>query len=223
MRYVMTRVLPDPAPARMSSGPVAMQHGFALFGVQFVEEIHCGEIVHYSCRWDRTVSGIGDQGSGCRATAVETHVPRTSTFRFKAAPRRSSIRPTCSRRLRSRPRLSCRAKTLALSATWRCVASSASEPSAMRTWFKKALGRFRRMAFGDVGSESTLRTASSAPRCSKRSRRRQQLGETIAVDDQFHGCLPDVRSRKLRSSSSAPIQPPGKSLDAISLTGSRRF
>ena len=41
MRYVMTRVLPEPAPARMSSGPSRMQHGFALFGIEFVEEVHC--------------------------------------------------------------------------------------------------------------------------------------------------------------------------------------
>ena len=43
MRYVMTRVLPEPAPARISSGPVGVQHGFTLFGIELVEEIH-GEI-----------------------------------------------------------------------------------------------------------------------------------------------------------------------------------
>ena len=36
----MTRVLPDPAPARISSGPVDVQDRFALFGVEGVEEVH---------------------------------------------------------------------------------------------------------------------------------------------------------------------------------------
>ena len=40
MRLVMTRVLPDPAPARISSGAVDVQNGFALFGVEGVEEMH---------------------------------------------------------------------------------------------------------------------------------------------------------------------------------------
>ena len=36
MRLVMTRVLPEPAPARMSSGPLSVKNGFALFGVERV-------------------------------------------------------------------------------------------------------------------------------------------------------------------------------------------
>ena len=44
MRLVMTRVLPEPAPARISSGPLSVQDRFALFRVQGVEEIHEGGI-----------------------------------------------------------------------------------------------------------------------------------------------------------------------------------
>ena len=40
MRLVMTRVLPEPAPARISSGPLDVQDRFALFGVEGVEELH---------------------------------------------------------------------------------------------------------------------------------------------------------------------------------------
>jgi hypothetical protein len=38
MRLVMTRVLPEPAPARISSGPFGGLDGGALFGIQIVEE-----------------------------------------------------------------------------------------------------------------------------------------------------------------------------------------
>ena len=34
MRVVSTRVLPEPAPASTSSGPVDVQHGLALRGIQ---------------------------------------------------------------------------------------------------------------------------------------------------------------------------------------------
>jgi len=34
MRLVMTRVLPDPAPARISSGPLAVSTAARLFGIQ---------------------------------------------------------------------------------------------------------------------------------------------------------------------------------------------
>ena len=40
MRLAMTRVLPEPAPARISSGPVGVQDGLALFGIQRFEELH---------------------------------------------------------------------------------------------------------------------------------------------------------------------------------------
>ena len=38
MRWVMTRVLPLPAPARMRTGPFGGQHRLALLRVQPVEE-----------------------------------------------------------------------------------------------------------------------------------------------------------------------------------------
>ena len=44
MRLVITRVFPDPAPARISSGPSSVQDRLALFGIQCVEEVMQQEV-----------------------------------------------------------------------------------------------------------------------------------------------------------------------------------
>ena len=51
----MTRVLPDPAPARISSGPLDVKDRFALLGVQGVEESTSGRGSRDCRAYDRSV------------------------------------------------------------------------------------------------------------------------------------------------------------------------
>ena len=64
MRWVSTRVLPDPAPATTSSGPSWCSDGLALVGVQPGE--------------DRVVDGCGEGPSGASGASERTAVRRVA-------------------------------------------------------------------------------------------------------------------------------------------------
>ena len=80
MRCVMTRVLPLPAPARISSGPSVWAYGFALLRIQAFEKIH-EESTEFNTQATLTLC-IGDLPNRfCEPRATYSQPPRPRPVR----------------------------------------------------------------------------------------------------------------------------------------------